>query len=654
MRIAAPSLREVSLLAGFSAVALGAGLGRGVVTTYLPVLLARIRDAPGLIGTVMLVNVASGLLVPPLVGVWSDRDRLAGHGRTGFVAGGALLAALGLAAIAAAHGSGYLLLAACAAVAYTGLNAITTAHRTLIAESFAPAVRARATGAEELALLGGGLAGVAGGGALLERNGWSPFAAAALLMLVLAVPTVLAMRRREAPVAPAAPAGRLAPAYFLRAAMRPGVRLVLLAQGLWVLGYAALPTFFVLYAERVLGLGTARAGLWLVVFGAVTGVAMLAAGAARDGDHHLVLLVAGVVAMGGGLAAMAPASSVSGAAPGLVAAAAGFGVLSTVGFPLYSALIPAGEVGAYTALYFAVRSIAGAVALPAVGWAIQLSGSYRTLLVLGAVATLAALAPLAVLVRQRGLHLRLAGPRLAVPPRRWLIRWAAGLVATAVAFLVAGLVVARSPLAAVDEAVFRAVNGLRPEEVWVDRHIVSPDLRNYILLALVAAGAGLMTRPRTPARVAARATLAGLVGFALVRAIWVLWERPRPEELIADAVVGDHLWAPYPSFPSGHVVVTVAMVVVIARVAPRLAVPLWAFAAIIAATRVLGGAHFPSDVVLGAALGWVAARFALALADRLRPPAVGSPQRGDRHPQDVADRPEGAGGAVVDRRDGHP
>ena len=117
-------------LTAFSAAALGAGLGRGLVTTYLPVLLDDIRDAPGLIGTVMLVNTASGFVVPLGLGLWSDRLHRRGRSRTGpFILGGSLLTAGGLVAIALGHASTYLFLALAAAVAYTGLNAVTTAHR---------------------------------------------------------------------------------------------------------------------------------------------------------------------------------------------------------------------------------------------------------------------------------------------------------------------------------------------------------------------------------------------------------------------------------------------------------------------------------------------------------------------------------------------
>ena len=48
-------------------------------------------------------------------------------------------------------------------------------------------------------------------------------------------------------------------------------QLLLVAQILWVLGYAALPVFFLLYAKEELGLTPAVASLWLAGFGLSTG-----------------------------------------------------------------------------------------------------------------------------------------------------------------------------------------------------------------------------------------------------------------------------------------------------------------------------------------------------------------------------------------------
>ena len=98
--------------------------------------------------------------------------------------------------------------------------------------------------------------------------------------------------------------------------------------------------------------------------------------------------------MGGGFLGVAASTSLVVVGPALLAGAIGFGLISTLGFPLFSQLIPAGEEGGYSALYFSVRAISSTIALPTAGWLIAVTGTYRTLFVLGGIATLAALVPL--------------------------------------------------------------------------------------------------------------------------------------------------------------------------------------------------------------------------------------------------------------------
>ena len=57
------------------------------------------------------------------------------------------------------------------------------------------------------------------------------------------------------------------------------------------------------------------------------------------------------------------------------------------------------------------------------------------------------------------------------------------------------------------------------------------------------------------------------------------------------------------SFPSGHATVGFACAAVLALAAPRLALPLYALAALVAWSRVHVGVHYPLDVVGGAVLG---------------------------------------------------
>jgi MFS family permease len=618
LRVPGVARTGLTLVATFSAAAVGAGLGRALVTTYLPVLLERIKDAPGLIGTVMLVNTAAGLAVPLVVGVWSDRLHQSGHSRTvPFVFGGSVLAAGGLAAVALGHASSYLLLALFATVAYVGLNTLTTGHRALIPENFDVGERAAATGSEELAMLLGTLAGVVIGGLLIDSAGWAPFAVGAVLLPLLALPTVKRMRGRERRRAKRRDGVERARGlrYYLRAARQPGGRLILIAQACWVLGYVGLPPFFVLYAEHVLDLPASEAAPLLAGFGILTGAAMLLSGGVRP-ERQRALLVAAAAVMGCGLVAIAAVSSVTLVVPALVPVAIGFGVLTTLGFPAYSAFIPAGEEGAYSALYFSVRSVASAIALPAAGWTIALTGSYRSLFLLGGCATLTALVPL--------IALRDGGP--AGPPRR-ILRYLGLLVAGTAIALGGGLLVQHTAFLGADEELFTLLNGIGSSPALVDRLLVDPHIQNYVILTALVGLAAHAWGDGRGLRSAAVVAAAALTAYAMVRVCWGLWERPRPQELLGIAPANAHDWGDYPSFPSGHVAVTTAIVTSASLMVPRLRVLLWAYAAVISVTRISYGAHFPSDVFAGLFLGGLAGWAAVAVAVRresILRPALGT------------------------------
>ncbi len=377
----------------FASAAIGAGLVRTVATTYLPVLLAEIRDAPGLIGAVMLVNSVGGFAVPLLVGRWSDRRHTPTHGRRPFIAAGALLAACGMGAVALGHGTSYLVLTLAGAVAYIGVNVVSTAHRALIHDSFDGKQYARANGASEVAMLVGGLIGLAVGGLLATQALWAPFLLAAIGMPLLAWPTL-----RWLPVADPGQAGRADHRplrYYTHAMIRPGVRSMLAAEILWVIGYAALPVFFILYAKDVLDIEAGIASLWLAAFAVGAGLTMLAAGRLRNPRLHKPLLALGVVLTGLGLLATAASADKGLVAGGIAAVAIGYGLIATLGYALFLSLIPRGEAGGYTALYYSLRAVASGIALPMAGLTIALTDSYRSLFVFSGVATLAALLPLA-------------------------------------------------------------------------------------------------------------------------------------------------------------------------------------------------------------------------------------------------------------------
>jgi membrane-associated phospholipid phosphatase/MFS family permease len=585
-------------LISFAAAAVGAGVGRAVTTTYLPVLLDRIQDAPGLIGIVMLVNAGAGLLVPLFVGYWSDRRRARGvGGRLPFVLGGNALAAGGLMAIALGSSSSYLALAVFAATVYTGLNAVTTSHRALVAELFPSGERARATSAQELALLVGGLLGLAAGGALTGLALWAPFAAAAVLLPLLALPTLVRVEEAGVPARDSRDGPPLR--YYLLAATRPGVRSLLLAEVLWVLGYAALPAFFVLYAEHVLGLTPARAAFVLAGFGLVTATAVFGSGRVKRPEQLRPMLYVGVALMGSGLAAVPLSTSLIVSAPALVAAAAGFGIVSTAGFPVLASLIPTGEAGAYTALFFSVRAIASAVALPLAGGLIAITGSYRALFFLGGAVTLVGLVPLA------GICLRSTA--------LWAVRWAGSLAALYGLVLAAGLLAAGTELHRIDEALFRRVNALGPGPKVLFELLEEP-ARNYAFFASLILVAAFLERPNGLRRVLALEAVSVTLVLGLLQAVYAVYDRPRPSEVFDPgqiALAYGRNWAAIESFPSGHMAVITALAASAWFAVPRLRGLLLAYVALNAVTRVVFGAHFPLDVVAGMVLG-----FGSALAAR--------------------------------------
>ncbi|MDQ3889844.1 MAG: MFS transporter, partial [Actinomycetota bacterium] len=278
------------------------------------------------------------------------------------------------------------------AVAYVGVNVVTTAHRALVHDCFGGAEYARGNGAQETAMLAGGLVWLAVGGLLTELALWAPFILAAIGMPLLAWPTV------RLPIADAPERQREASPqirFYRRALMQRGVRSLLLAEVLWVIGYAPLPVFFLLYGRSVLGLEPGLASMWLAAFAVAAGLVMGAAARLREQRFHKPLLSLGVACMGLGFLGAAGTTSLIGVSVACASAALGFGLISTLGFSLFASLIPQGEAGGYTGMYYSLRAIAAAVAVPLAGLAVALSGSYRSIFVLGGAATLAALLPLA-------------------------------------------------------------------------------------------------------------------------------------------------------------------------------------------------------------------------------------------------------------------
>jgi undecaprenyl-diphosphatase len=69
--------------------------------------------------------------------------------------------------------------------------------------------------------------------------------------------------------------------------------------------------------------------------------------------------------------------------------------------------------------------------------------------------------------------------------------------------------------------------------------------------------------------------------------------------------------------PSGHTALSFAGLVMLGMLMPRFKWLTWTLAILIAVSRVAIGAHWPTDVLLGAFVGMVAADFVLAIVQKI-------------------------------------
>jgi len=185
-----------------------------------------------------------------------------------------------------------------------------------------------------------------------------------------------------------------------------------------------------------------------------------------------------------------------------------------------------------------------------------------------------------------------------------------------------------------DQALFRAFNGLAGRWPWVDslaRLVVNDYLAPTVLALMLV---WLWLRGRTPGQRQAdtaavlNAVLAQFLANLAVKAINLVYFRPRPFD--ADPSVNLLFYRPWDSScPSNPATFGFAVATAIYLGDAKLGRWALAVASLWAMARVFCGVHYPGDVVIGAALGasvaylvsrrfgsW--ARLRHALLDRLR------------------------------------
>jgi undecaprenyl-diphosphatase len=161
---------------------------------------------------------------------------------------------------------------------------------------------------------------------------------------------------------------------------------------------------------------------------------------------------------------------------------------------------------------------------------------------------------------------------------------------------------------------------LSNREGWLDPFFVGLSIAGSSALVWLVIGLVITVLRRNVVPflyVAATALVTNMVVTAVKHAVG----RERPPAVILDPK--PLLEVPTTSsFPSGHAATSFACALVLARFAPRLTIPLFVLAALIAFSRVYVGVHYPFDVLAGALLGLAIATALpklLAALQRLRP-----------------------------------
>lgn len=135
---------------------------------------------------------------------------------------------------------------------------------------------------------------------------------------------------------------------------------------------------------------------------------------------------------------------------------------------------------------------------------------------------------------------------------------------------------------------------------------------DFSALWLAVAGVLATTQGRSGRRAAARGLLSLAATSALVNGpMKSMVRRPRPDSRWIPMGRSTHRRTRTSSFPSGHSASAAAFAVGAASELPAAAVPLGLTAALVGASRVRTGAHYPGDVLAGLAMG-----SAVALATR--------------------------------------
>jgi len=280
--------------------AFGVSFAYTVVGTYLPVLLAEL-SGPAVTGLLIGGEGVVALIIPVIVGRWSDATRSGIGRRLPFILAGAVLMVLGLLGMPLGAGSLPLITAALA-VFFLGYFGFYTPYYALFPDLVPPAVHGRSQGIQGGFRSAGLLLALVSGGFLLSLWRPLPFAVGAVAVLAVTVGLCFGLRAR---VSREHSIGHLSSGGGMRSDLglvrgNRAIRYWIAADAMWEGAVDALKTFVVLYFTRGLGMSLRATAISLALVGLAALVAAPVAGklADRFGPRRVMQVAVWVFALG--------------------------------------------------------------------------------------------------------------------------------------------------------------------------------------------------------------------------------------------------------------------------------------------------------------------------------------------------------------------
>lgn len=371
----------------------GISLIWSVYNVYVPIFLHDRFELPAsVIGIVMTLDNIAALIIQPVIGVWSDRTRTRLGRRMPYVLAGAPIAALCFALVPFAQALPLFM------ASIMGMLLAMALFRTpviaLMPDVTPSPLRSQANGVINLMGGLGGLIAFFISGTLYKQNPANPFLLGALLLVGSSALLLLFVRE---PKAPAETAERESPfkdiGQLFSSRDKSGLA-ILSAILFWFLAYAALETFFSLYARSHLSIAETESPVQLGLLSVVFVLFAVPAGLIGGRAGRRVTISTGIVifVIMLSLAFVLPAETLATPLLSLgkvyvvslllMVCGLGWALININSLPMVVDLTDESKVGTYTGLYYLFSTFA-AIAGPIVnGFIIQLTGNNYNIIML--------------------------------------------------------------------------------------------------------------------------------------------------------------------------------------------------------------------------------------------------------------------------------